>query len=226
MKILFDQSGKPISQGRITERLNNFPTSYAKTVQDIINRSQNGMTQNIYFENVAQLMPSFLMTRKGPFNGIKYEQGIVQDPNGKISDTWSAIGINVAGLKNILLQQHHINRKRIISDTIDALRGSIISDLRKMFNMLLPICMGKATNGRVAASKILFAVLPEAALPVDTAMWNKLFNTIDYGDIITMMSTEIMAWENQTGIKLDTCDSSGNLTLPAIYNVMAMKARP
>ncbi len=226
MKILFDQSGKPITQGIITDSLNDFPLRYAKTVQDIINRSQNGMTQKIYFENVAQLMPSFLMTRKGPFNGIKYEQGIVQDPNGKISDTWSVIGNNVAGLKNILLQQHHINRERIISDTIDALRGLIISNLRQMFNMLLPICMGKVTNGRVAASKILFAVLPEVALPVDTAMWKKLFNAIDYGNIITMMSKEIKAWENQTTLKLDLCDPLGNLTLPAIYNVMAMKARP
>ncbi len=225
MKILFDQSGKPISQGRITESLNNFPTSYAKTVQDIINRSQNGITRNIFFENVAQLMPNFLMTRKGPFHGIKYKQGIVQDPRGKISDCWSAIGNNVLGLRNVLSQQSNITRGRIIADTTNVLRGRIILDLRQMFNMLLPICMGKVTNGRVADSKILFAVLPEAALPVDTAMWNKLFSTIDYGDIITLMSTEIMAWENQTGLKLDVCDSSGNLTLPAIYNVMAMKAR-
>ena len=53
-----------------------------------------------------------------------------------------------------------------------------------------------------------------------------LFRTIDYGDIIALMADEIVAWEEQTGQLLDSCDPSPNSTLPAIYNVMAMKARP
>jgi len=86
--------------------------------------------------------------------------------------------------------------------------------------------MGKVVNGLVGTSKVFFAVLPEISLPVDTTQWRKVFKTNDYGDIITLMADEIMAWEAQTGYSLDSCDPSPDSTLPSIYNVMAMKARP
>lgn len=226
MNILFDQLGNPISPRNITDSINGFEPSYTKTVGDIINRSQNGVTRNIFFENVAQLMPNFKMTRKGPFHGVKYSQGLVHDPNGQILACWSAIGVNVLGLRNVLSQQTNFIRCRLIVIIPNALKRRVVSDLRQMFNSLIPVCMGQATNGRVAASKILFAVLPEVALPVDTVMWKKLFKTIDYGDIISLMADEIITWESQTGQLLDSCDPSGNSTLTAIYNVMAMKARP
>jgi len=226
MKILFDELNKPFSSISIANSINKFKPSYTNTVNAVIRRSHNNVTQSIFFENVAQLMPNFKMTRRGPFSGVKYKQGIVQDPNRKISDCWSAVGVSIVRLKNILSQQRSIQRNRLIADISDALKGKIISDLKQIFNTLIPVCMGKATNGRVAASNVLFSVLPEIALPVDTAMWKKLFETIDYGDIIETMATEIIEWESQTGNKLDICDPSGNSTLPAIYNVMAMKARP
>jgi hypothetical protein len=40
------------------------------------------------------------------------------------------------------------------------------------------------------------------------------------------MAHEIITWENQTGHQLDSCDTSGSFTVVAVYNVMAMKARP
>jgi hypothetical protein len=40
------------------------------------------------------------------------------------------------------------------------------------------------------------------------------------------MADEIKKWEGETKEKFDHCDSQFELTLPAIYNVMAMKARP
>jgi hypothetical protein len=41
------------------------------------------------------------------------------------------------------------------------------------------------------------------------------------------MTKEIELWEKDTGEKLDLIDKQQNLTtLPSVYNVMAMKARP
>jgi len=95
-----------------------------------------------------------------------------------------------------------------------------------MFKKLLSVCMSDGSYGLVAASKILFAVFPEIALPIDNVQWKHLFKTVDYGDITTLMADEIISWENQTGKQLDSCDSSGDFTLVSVYNVMAMKARP
>lgn len=86
--------------------------------------------------------------------------------------------------------------------------------------------MTKNSLGLVGASKVIFAVLPEIALPIDNTQWKKLFQTVDYSDVIKNMANEIIEWENCTGQQLQTCDYSELTTLPAIYNVMAMKARP
>lgn len=99
-------------------------------------------------------------------------------------------------------------------------------DLWTVFKKLLSVCMSEWSYGLVAASKVLFAALPEIAQPIDNAQWKSVYKTVDYGDIISSMADEIAAWERQTGRHLDACDPSGNSTLPAIYNVMAMKERP
>jgi hypothetical protein len=105
-------------------------------------------------------------------------------------------------------------------------RSKIISMLNSAFAKLIPACTGKITRGQVAASKILFATLPEIALPVDNIQWKSLFKTDDYGEIIRNMIEEIMAWEKSTGSQFDSCDSYRKATLPSVYNVLAMKARP
>jgi len=87
--------------------------------------------------------------------------------------------------------------------------------------------MGETTYGLVGASKILFAVLPEIVLPVDNTQWLCLFKTVDLGDIINGMASEIQRWETKTGKNLNELDRSRKLTtLPSVYNVMAMAARP
>jgi len=53
-----------------------------------------------------------------------------------------------------------------------------------------------------------------------------VFKTVDYGEVINLMADEITAWEKITGEQLQTCYYSEDTTLPAVYNVMAMKARP
>ena len=92
---------------------------------------------------------------------------------------------------------------------------------------LLPITMSSSSYGLVGASKILFSVLPEIVLPVDNQQWGELFRTVDLGDVIGFMAQDIAVWESITGEKLNLLDPSGRMsTLPAVYNVVAMAARP
>jgi len=87
--------------------------------------------------------------------------------------------------------------------------------------------MGKTSYGLVGASKILFAVLPEIVLPVDNNQWLNVFKTVDLGDVINRMVSDIKQWEKVTGKKLNEMVLSKRLTtLPSVYNVMAMAARP
>ena len=80
--------------------------------------------------------------------------------------------------------------------------------------------------GRVGASKILFSVFPEIALPVDNSEWDNLFRTHDYEKILQLMTDEIIEWENESKVNLETLYPNSPTTLPSVYNVMAMKARP
>jgi len=226
MKILFDKSGNPFSQNKIKNELDKFGRSYKATMNNITQRNQQGLTQKIFSENVSRLMANFKMTRKGLFHGIKYLNGTVQDPNGQISACWSLIGSDAINLKNYLLQQNVSNPKRILVELTAQARNQVSSDLWIMFKKLLSVCMSEGSYGLVAASKILFAVFPEIALPIDNVQWKHLFKTVDYGDITSLIADEIISWENQTGQPLDSCDTSGKFTLVSIYNVMAMKARP
>jgi len=87
--------------------------------------------------------------------------------------------------------------------------------------------MSKTSYGLVGASKILFSVLPEIALPVDNTQWKYVFKTVDFGDVLRFMVSDIQDWEGITGMQLNELDQSKRLsTLPAVYNVMAMRARP
>jgi len=224
MKILFDPSGNPLSPAAIKNGVNRFGVSYTATVHDIIKRSQSGLTRDIFFKNVAQLMSNFKMTRNGLFKGVKYLSGTVQDPNGQIDNCWSIVGSDTILLRNYLSQQNVNRRNRTLVEISASASNKVILDLWTMLKKLLSVCMSEGSYGLVAASKVLFSVLPEIAQPIDNAQWKSLFKTVDYGDIIALMTNEIMTWESQTGQLLDSCDPSGNFTLPSIYNVMAMKA--
>jgi len=180
MNILFDNRSNSLKADYIKKCIAGFGESYNATVCEIINNSRKGINEEIFFKNVATLMPNFKMTRAGPFKGVKYMVGGVKDPNGQIAACWEGIGNNAVKLRNFL-------------------------DLHK---------------------KDLFAVLPEVALPVDNTQWRRVFKTIDYGDIIRLMAEEITEWERRTGKRLDSCYPQPLTTLPAIYNVMAMKAKP
>lgn len=226
MNILFDHTGSPVTRQNITDSINNFGYSYSATVHAVINRSQRGLTRDIFLKNVAQLMPNFKMTRKGVFWGVKYDKNTVIDPNGQVAACCSIVGSDTIHLRNYLSQQNVSHRNRTLVEISASARNKVILDLWTMFKKLLSVCMSDGSYGLVASSKVLFAVLPEIAQPIDNTQWKSLFKTVDYGDIIALMADEIMTWESQTGQLLDSCDPSGNFTLPSIYNVMAMKARP
>jgi len=102
----------------------------------------------------------------------------------------------------------------------------VAAQLWNMFKKLVSLCMGKNSLGLVAASKVLFSGFPEVALPIDNVQWRNVFKTIDYGDIILLMASEITEWERMVETHLESCDPSNTFTLPAVYNVMAMEAKP
>ena len=226
MKILFEKSGNPLSSTAIKNEIDHFGKSYAPTVHDVIRRSKSRLTKDIFFKNVAQLMVNFKMTRRGLFKGIKYLGDTVEDPNDQIDACWSIIGSDAIRLRKFLSQQNVSHRNRTLVEIPASARDEVILDLWMMFKRLLSVCMSDWSYGLVAASKVLFAVLPEVAQPIDNVQWKGLFKTVDYGEIISRMADEIVAWEKCTGQPLDACDPSAEFTLPAIYNVMAMKARP
>jgi hypothetical protein len=226
MHILFDHFNKPISQIVIRNALGNFGAIYTATMRDIIRRSQQSITQNIFSENVAQIIVKFKMTRNGRFHGIEYIRGTVKDPNGKVSAFWSSISADAVSLKNYLLQQKVNHFNRTLVELSPNAKSKVRADLWKMFKKLFSICISDGSYGLVTASMILYAIFPEIALPIDYIQWKITFKTTNYGDITTLMTEEIIYWEGQTGQQLDSCDPTGNLTLASIYHVMAMKARP
>jgi hypothetical protein len=165
------------------------------------------------------------MARSGPFKGIGVYNDIVVGPVDKLHDCWDSINEDLLFLRNFLNEQNLKPRSRaLILLDIDS-REKVISHIWNAFKKLLLITMGKTSYGLVGASKILFSVLPEIALPVDNAEWVTVFKTVDYGVVINLMADEIKAWEEQIEKELQSCDENKYTTLPAVYNVMAMKAK-
>lgn len=224
--ILFDNDDQSHTERYIKKCITDFSQAYTSTVREIISSTENGIDKNIFFPNVAKLMASFKMTRSGPFKGVRFENHRVYDPQGKVADCWAATGESLIEIKNFIGSKPESSNPRVLIELSDYDRNLVIANVWEIFKRLLPICMTENSLGLVGASKILFAVLPEITLPIDNIQWKKLFKTVDYGDVIKNMANEINEWENSTGYQLQHCDHSELTTLPAIYNVMAMKARP
>ena len=225
MKILFNKRGKAKKPKDIRKSVAAFGESYKRTVQQIIDNSSTGLSPEVFKENVAILMPNFGMTRNGPFRGIKYSDGRIKDPRGQIAACWNKIGKEAVQIRDLIDAKNRSLRARALVEISIKARKEVISEIWKLFKELLPLCMGEHTYGLVGASKVLFAVLPEVALPIDTSMWKTVFKTIDYGEIIENMASEIKEWESEKGKGLELCDPNSVTTLPTVYNVMAMKAR-
>lgn len=224
MKVLFDNSGNHLALNEIRHEIEHFGKSYNQVVHQVIENSDRLLDKDVFCKNIATLIPNFKMTRKGPFEGIKIVGGVLQDPKSLVAKCWKEIGTTAIDLKEILNQQNK-NRVRVLVEITPPKQEEVAGRLWVMFKKIVPLCMGEYTFGLVGASKILFAVLPEVALPIDNKQWLNVFRTIDYGDIIMAMAKEISEWEEQSGKLLNDCSPCESFTLPAIFNVMAMKAR-
>jgi hypothetical protein len=231
-RVLFYEDGEPIDPRCIRRFVNAFSKSYRERVKEIIEKSEK-LDERVFKFNIAKLMPPFKMTRGGAFHGVKIYKKCPRDPNGVLDRCWDAVGTELQKLKEDIKNGTSAKRSRVLVDLSPKLRKDVIQKTCKLFEELLQVTI-KSSKGsphkitRVGASKVLFAVLPEIALPVDNLEWKHVFKTEKYREILSTMANEIDEWEKkfQPKERLEEVDPNPNTTLPAIYNVMAMSARP
>ena len=121
MNVLFDSNGKPFAPKDIRKSIENFGHGYNQVVHQVIENSDRLLDKGIFRENIATLIPNFKMTRKGPLEGIKIDEGEVQDPNGIIARCWAEVGTSAMALKELLNQQNK-GRVRVIVEMTQPLR--------------------------------------------------------------------------------------------------------
>jgi hypothetical protein len=222
--ILFDEQ-VAVEPETITERIAAFGDKYNEATKDIIRDSRElDKDGKAFIKCASRILSSFGMTRSGPFKGA----GIAGKTNKKkiLSECWDAIGDRLLEVNKSVLE-NGLSRDRYLLELSESERAQLIAKVWLMTKQLLPFTMGKTSHGLVGASKILFSVLPEIALPIDNAQWTYVFQTVDLGDVISRMVSDIQRWEQTTGRQLNELDDSKRLTtLPSVYNVMAMYARP
>jgi len=218
-KILFTSHGGAITPAKIRDKIAHFGDSYIYATQKIIQYSEKlDRDGEVFIKCASLILSNFGMTRSGPFK--KGVNKII------LPDCWSKIGGQLIAINKLILKSG-CSRDRLLLELDQQQLEELIAEIWLVMKQLLPFTMGKTTYGLVGASKILFAVLPEIVLPIDNKQWLYVFKTVDIGDVINQMISEIKYWETATGARLNDMDRSGRLTtLPAVYNVMAMAARP
>ena len=222
-KVLFHKNGSPIDTPRIKLLVSEFSESYDKVVNKIIADSIT-LNRDTFRSNVATLMPPFKMTRRGAFRGLKIVDGAIRDPNRALDICWTQVNGELQDLKKHI-SENTSDRSRAILELSPESRNYVIGKVSELFEKLKWTSVNDSDVGRVGASKILFAVLPEIALPVDNAEWDYVFRTDNYGRVLSTMIDEINEWEAKSQTPFESLDSPPT-TIPSIYNVMAMAARP
>lgn len=225
-EILF-KNNKPIPFNKITELIHGFGVSYNRTVQDIIQSTEGLINKDLFIRNTVKILNNFKMTRQGRFKGLGFDaKGKIKGPVKLLDQCWGLAVEQLIELKSRLTAWKLTPRSRTILLMTDEQLDEVAGILWSAFKNLLPVTMSKQSYGLVGASKILFALFPEIALPVDNVEWKQVFKMVDLSDVIKLMADEIREWEERTGTQLETCENKDiPTTLPAIYNVMAMKAR-
>lgn len=200
---------------------------YKEAVQEIIEKSNRLLDSDgeVFLACTARILSNFGMTRAGTFKGV----GITKagDIKGReiLVQCWSEIGDDLIEIRRSVINSGY-SRDRFLLELSKREFDRLIAQIWVMTKRLLPLTMGKTSPGLVGASKILFAVLPEIVLPVDSQQWLQLFKTVDIGDIINRMRSDIQQWEGITHRSLNEVDDSRMLTtLPSVYNVITMNAR-
>lgn len=217
-RILFDARGLTVPPNVISNKISEFGESYTDATRDIIQGSRVlDKDGEVFIKCASRILSNFKMTRRGIFH---------DNLEDTLYECWSLIGTNLVEL-NTSIRRSGFSRDRYLLELSDTKREEIISEIWLMTKALLPLTMTKLSYGLVGASKILFSVLPEIVLPTDNTQWKQLFKTVDLGDVLRFMVFDIQQWERITGSKLNDLDLSRRLTtLPSVYNVMAMAARP
>jgi len=222
-KVLFYKSGKPVDIPSIKRLISDFSESYSKVVRTIIANSII-LNRDTFRFNVATLLPSFGMTRRGAFHGLKIVDRVIRDPNRALDICWTQVNGELQNLKKYI-NENASHRNRAILELSPESRNYFIGEVSELFEKLKWTSVNDSDVGRVGASKILFAALPEIALPVDNAEWDYVFRTDNYGRVLLIMIDEINEWEAKSQTPFESLDSPPT-TVPSIYNVMAMAARP
>jgi len=224
-KVLFHRNGSPKDAPRIKQLVSEFSESYDKVVRKIIADSTT-LNRDTFRSNVATLMPSFGMARnpKYVFHGVKIQGGKVLDPKHALDICWTQVDGGLQDLKKHI-SENTSDRSRAILELSPESRNYVIEKVSELFEKLKWTSVNDSDIGRVGASKILFAVLPEIALPVDNTEWDDVFRTDNYGRVLSTMIDEINEWEAKSQTPFESLDSPPT-TIPSIYNVMAMEARP
>jgi len=217
-EILFDAKGHAISHATIIDRIIAFGNSYNDAVKEIIHDSRVlDSDGKVFIKCASRILKNFGMTRSGPFH---------VDCNERLRGCWDVVGTNLKEINNSVLKSS-FPRDRYLLEIGEHERELLIAEIWLITKKLLPFTMGKTSFGLVGASKILFSVLPEIVLPVDNVQWFQVFKTVDLGDVLRSMVYDIQKWESLTRKQFNNLDSSNRLTtLPSVYNVMAMAARP
>jgi len=216
--ILFTATGDAITPDEICEKIACF--GYNDAVAQIIQNSKildkNG---EVFVKCASLILSNFGMTRSGRFKEFEKQKEI-------LVNCWTEVGEYLIKIHDSVIKSG-LSRDRYLVELSEYKREELIAEIWLITKRVLPFAMGKTSYGLVGASKILFAVLPEIILPIDNSQWLRVFKTVDLGDVIKRMTSEIQSWENATGKKLNDIDYSKKLTtLPSVYNVMAMAARP
>lgn len=217
-RILLDAKGHAVSHLEIIAKIKAFEQSYCEATREIIERSWAlDLDGKVFIQCASRILSSFGMTRSGPFHG---------DYREKLHGCWNAIGGSLIKI-NCSVLKSRLPRDRYLLELGEREREGLIAEIWLLTKKLLPFTMGGTSYGLVGASKILFSVLPEIVLPVDNTEWLHVFKTVDLGDVLRRMVWDIQKWEEVTGKRLNDLDTSRGLTtLPAVYNVLAMAARP
>jgi hypothetical protein len=223
--LFYEKDGNPLDYRCIERFIKAFPKSYQNVVEKIIMKSER-LDKRTFGYNLAILMPSFKMTRAGAFHGLRIvEKGIPTDPNNVIGLCWDQIGDELQELKDFIKANASCSRSRVIADLPPKSRDHVIKVTAQLFEKLKNVCVRSSQVGRVGATKVLFAALPEIALPVDNLEWKQVFETDKYDAILSTMANEIIEWEKRVHKPLESLSPHTATTLPAVYNILAMAAR-
>lgn len=144
--ILFYEDGESMDRRCIRRFVQAFPTSYREVVEKIIERSEK-LDKKVFSLNVADLMSSFKMTRRGAFHGVKVdEKDIVSDPNDVIKLCWNQVEEEILKLKGYINKRACGARNRILVSLTPTSENYVIEKTTGLFEELCKIAVDSSES--------------------------------------------------------------------------------